>query len=85
VPRFLGYEWPQWVASRHSRSVPPLTPLAESGPSHIGDKDRGEAAAGVHSSGTPALRRPARYVASDKARIFGTPKGMVAVRRAMLE
>jgi hypothetical protein len=26
-----------------------------------------------HSSGTPALRRPAKYVASNKARIFGTP------------
>jgi hypothetical protein len=73
------------VASRHSRSVPTLTPLAESGPLHIGDKDRGEAAAGGHSSGIPALRRPTKKVASNKARILGTPKGMVAFKRVMLE
>src|SRR5260370_17780 len=32
------------------------------------------AATGPHSSGTPARRRPAKYVASNKARTFGTPK-----------
>jgi hypothetical protein len=74
------------VESRHSQSVPPLTPLAESGPSHIGDKDRGEAVAGDHSSGIPALRRPAKKVASYRALIFGTPQyPTLALRRAMLE
>jgi hypothetical protein len=29
---------------------------------------------GGHSSGIPALRNPAKYVASYKARIFGTPQ-----------
>jgi hypothetical protein len=38
-----------------------------------------------HSSGTPALRSPAKYVASNKARIFGTPNCPLAFRRAMLE
>jgi len=41
----------------------------------------------VHSSGMPALRRPSKYVASNRARIFGTPPqapGRV-FRRAMLE
>jgi hypothetical protein len=33
-----------WVASRHSRSASPLTPLAGSGHSHVGcGEDRGEA------------------------------------------
>ena len=36
-------------------------------------------------SGTPALRKPAKYVVSNKARTFGTPKKPVLVRRAMLE
>jgi hypothetical protein len=27
----------------------------------------------THSSGIPALRNPAKYVASKSARIFGTP------------
>jgi hypothetical protein len=43
------------------------------------------ATGGLHSSGTPALRRPARYVASYKARIFGTPKCRMALMRVMLE
>jgi hypothetical protein len=40
-----------------------------------------------HSSGIPALRSPAKYVASNKARIFGisTPKFLIAFKRAMLE
>jgi hypothetical protein len=38
-----------------------------------------------YSSGTPALRRPTKYVASYKARIFGTPKYWAACKRAMLE
>jgi hypothetical protein len=40
-----------------------------------------------HSSGNPALRRPAKYVASNKPRVFGTPHhspGKV-LRRVMLE
>src|SRR5437868_2924156 len=37
-----------------------------------------------HSSGIPALRSPAKYVASHKARIFGTPQ-YLARMRAMLE
>ena len=39
----------------------------------------------AHSSGTPALRRPAKYVASTKARILGTPQESTARKRAMLE
>ena len=40
-----------------------------------------------HSSGIPALRSPAKYVASNKARIVGinTPKFLAAFKRAMLE
>jgi hypothetical protein len=38
-----------------------------------------------YSSGTPALRRPAKYVLSIKARIFGTPHESAARRRAILE
>src|SRR5437667_221749 len=37
-----------------------------------------------HSSGKPALRSPARYVASNKARTFGTPQYPWAVNWAML-
>ena len=44
---------------------------------------RGEA--GVHSSGTPALRRPTKKVVSKRARTFGTPRSSTAFRRAMLE
>ena len=39
----------------------------------------------VHSSGIPALRSPAEYVVSNKARIFGTPQGSAPRNRAMLE
>ena len=52
---------------------------------HISGKDRGELADCGHSSGIPALRRPAKYVASYRARIFGTPCHMRAFRCAMLE
>ena len=45
----------------------------------------GAEASGPHSFGIPALRRPVKYVASTKARIFGTPKYTMALRRAMLE
>jgi hypothetical protein len=38
-----------------------------------------------YSSGIPATRRPAKYVASTKPRIFGTPQGSTARKRAMLE
>jgi hypothetical protein len=41
--------------------------------------------AGVHSSGIPALRNPANKAASNKARIFGTPKNWATFKRAMLE
>ena len=37
-----------------------------------------------HSSDTPALRRPAKKVVSNRARIFGTPKYLLALRRPML-
>ena len=41
---------------------------------------------GVHSSGMPALRRPAKKVISNKARASGTPKYMVvSFSRTMLE
>jgi len=46
---------------------------------------------GAHSSGTPALRKPAKKVASNKARTFGTPQYPgpptvpPALSRAMLE
>ena len=39
---------------------------------HIGSKDRGKTAGLAHVSGIPALRRPARNVASYRMRIFGT-------------
>jgi hypothetical protein len=39
----------------------------------------------IYSSGTPALRRPAKYVASTKARIFGTPQDPTAAKRTVLE
>ena len=45
----------------------------------------GAEADGPHSSGIPALRRPAKYVASYNARIFGTPKYPLAFKRTMLE
>jgi hypothetical protein len=38
-----------------------------------------------YSSGIPARRRPAKYVASTKARIFGTPQDSTARKRAILE
>jgi hypothetical protein len=38
-----------------------------------------------YSSGTPALRSPIKYVASNNLRIFGTPKSPTAFNRAMLE
>jgi hypothetical protein len=47
--------------------------LAIAGPGKIG-----------HSSGIPALRSPAKYEASYKSRIFGTPCQMPAFRWAML-
>ena len=41
---------------------------------YIGSEDRGKTASrGHYSSGIPALRRPAKKVASVKARISGTP------------
>jgi hypothetical protein len=49
------------------------------------DPERGAAPGRRHSSGTPALRSPAKYVASNKARVFGTPNCPPAFRRAMLE
>jgi hypothetical protein len=45
----------------------------------------GEPAVVGHSSGIPALRSPAKYVASYKARIFDTPKFARAFSRARLE
>ena len=45
----------------------------------------GEPAVVGHSSGIPALRSPARYVASHKARVFGDPQHPPALKRAMLE
>ena len=39
----------------------------------------------AHSFAMPALRNPTKYVASNKARIFGAPKGPIAIKRAMLE
>jgi hypothetical protein len=39
----------------------------------------------IHSSGTPALRRPAKYMVSTKLRTFGTPQDSTARNRAMLE
>lgn len=41
----------------------------------------------VYSSGMPVLRSPVKYVASNKARIFGigAPKFLAAFKRAMLE
>jgi hypothetical protein len=39
----------------------------------------------IHSSGTPALRRPAKYVVSTNLRILGTPQESTVLKRAMLE
>jgi hypothetical protein len=44
-----------------------------------------EGAGRFHSSGIPALRRPAKKVVSKRARTFGTPKYPAAFKRAMLE
>ena len=53
---------------------------------HIGGEDRGKTAGcGHHSSGIPALRSPAKKVASNKARIFGSRKFSMTFRWAMLE
>jgi hypothetical protein len=53
---------------------------------HIGGEDRGETAGrGHYSSGIPALRRPAKNVASYRSRIFGTPQFPTAFKWAMLE
>src|SRR6516162_1838145 len=52
---------------------------------HIGGEDRGKTARGRHSSGIPASRRPAKKVASDKARTFGSPNDVIAFNRARLE
>jgi hypothetical protein len=41
--------------------------------------------AGSHSSGTPALRKPAKKVISKSARVVGTAKNPEACKRAMLE
>ena len=39
----------------------------------------------AHSSGIPAMRRPTKYVDSNRARIFGTPQYPAPARnRAML-
>jgi hypothetical protein len=40
---------------------------------------------GLYSSRIPALRRPAKYVVSTKARIVGTPQASTTRKRAMLE
>ena len=40
---------------------------------NVNGEDRGETAGRVHSSGIPASRRPAKYVASNRARVSGTP------------
>jgi hypothetical protein len=61
------------METRPSRFAWPVIPMLQRGPSHIDREDGGEAAGGAHSSGIPALRRPAKYVASYSARIFGTP------------
>ena len=53
-------------------------------PGHIGGEDRGKAANCSHSSGIPALRSPAKYVASINARIFGA-NPMTVRNRARLE
>ena len=55
-------------------SVPASVRADQSGiPGDIGGENGGKAAARSHSSGIPALRKPAKYVVSNKARIFGTP------------
>ena len=41
---------------------------------HIGCEDCGKTAGSGHSSGIPARRRPVKTVASNSARIFGTPQ-----------
>jgi hypothetical protein len=41
--------------------------------------------AGSHSSGTPALRKPAKKVVSKSARVVGAAKNPEACKRAMLE
>ncbi len=46
---------------------------------------RGAIARKHHSSGIPALRRPAKNVASNRAQILGTPQCAVALKRVMLE
>ena len=50
-----------------------------------GGQLRNRARLGAYSSGTPALRRPAKYVASNKAATFGTPLYPRALARATLE
>src|SRR5260370_39636030 len=52
---------------------------------YVSGEDRGKATLRGHSSGIPASRRPAKKVASDKARTFGGPKGPTTLKRAMLE
>jgi hypothetical protein len=49
------------------------------------DEQMAPRAGGAHYSGTPALRSPTKYVASYRARIFGTPKYPKDLRRAILE
>jgi len=48
-------------------------PRFRSRPSHTAARMAGGGGCG-HSSGNPALRRPAKYVVSNKTRIFGTPQ-----------
>lgn len=52
---------------------------------HIGGEDPGEPTGRGHSSGNPALRRPAKIVVSKSMRMVATAKYPEACRRAMLE
>jgi hypothetical protein len=69
-----------------ARAVAWLTAWDSQGTHRTGTTGDGAGALwGVYSSGIPALRSPTKYVASNRARIFGPPNGPTARKRAMLE
>jgi len=77
------YDW--YVCVRGNR-VEQLWPITARGALFQMKKPHGatrETGSG-HSSGTPALRSPAKYVASNKARFFGTTREVIVAAR-MLE
>src|ERR1700730_14190773 len=71
------------ISMRGSYHDPLLLSIKQNAEIGRGRKRRSSRAS--HSSDIPALRSPAKYVASYSARIFGTPKYPTDFKRAMLE